>query len=58
MILMIKRIMKLAAPAGINSTAISTSLIHMPAKEEERKVLKSKEERNQSQRPNPIKRAP
>ena len=58
MIPMIKRITKLAAPAGINLTAISTSPIHMPAKEEERRALKSKEERNQSLKPSPIRRAP
>jgi hypothetical protein len=42
--------MKRAAPAEINLIAISTSQIHMLAKEAERKALKSNAERNQSQK--------
>ena len=50
MIPMIRRTIKLAAPAATNLTPISTSLIHMWEKEAEKKALKSNAERNQSQK--------
>jgi hypothetical protein len=48
MIQTMKKIMKLAVQAEINLIVILILQIHMQAKEEERKVLNSNAERNQS----------